>query len=70
MNAAAAAPAEKSRVLVTLAGLPIIDHIIDADRADWFAAAMARRYRSCQVSSAPYQAEGYELVGSRPGEQS
>ena len=70
MNATATVEsAELCRVQVKLGSHVIIDHIIGADRADWFADAMDRRYRSCEVTSSPYVAEGNELAGARPGEQ-
>jgi hypothetical protein len=61
--------AELCRVQVKLAGHVVIDHIIDADRAAWFAGAMSLRYRSCRVTWAPYVAADNELVEARPGEQ-
>ncbi|WBQ06827.1 hypothetical protein [Kribbella sp. CA-293567] len=72
MTAPATTPTEFGRVVVTLAGHPVIDHVIAAERAPWYADAMARRYRSCDVSSAPYRAGGAELAvadvatGDRP----
>lgn len=57
--------AEQRRVLVTFAGHPIIE----ADRASWFANAIARQHRSCQVTIAPYVADADGLVDGQLGDR-